>query len=64
MYKVIAVCLLGLYGCGIEVTVNHKVQIDLNSLNEYFRNVCEGEQSPDVDLCIDNKVTNFLNLVL
>lgn len=64
MHRVIVFCLLTLYGCGIEVTVNHKVQIDLNSLNEYFRNVCEGEQSPDVDLCIDNKVTNFLNLVL
>jgi uncharacterized alkaline shock family protein YloU len=57
-------CLLGLYGCGIEVTVNHKIQIDLNSLNEYFRNICEGEQSTNIDLCIDNKVTNFLNLVL
>lgn len=63
---IIILILLGiLTSCGpYEVNVTHTLEIDLSKLETYFRASCEQEQPEDVSGCTENKVGEFLNIVL
>jgi hypothetical protein len=47
-----------------EVNVNHKIQLDMTNLTKYFESICVSEGATDVESCIDEKITEFLKLVL
>ena len=57
--------LLVLNACGPhEVNVNHKISLDMTNITKYFESMCRAEEAVDVDSCVDEKVTEFLKLVL
>lgn len=58
--------LIGLLtSCGpYQINVTHSIQIDLSKLETYFRASCTQEQPEDIDACTENKVGEFLNIVL
>jgi hypothetical protein len=57
--------LITLSACGPhEVNVNHKIQLDMTNLTKYFESICVSEGATDVESCIDEKITEFLKLVL
>lgn len=73
-YLVVLVLFLG--GCATKhkidgevkvqpVAVNHKISVDVLSLKEFYREVCELDTSNDtqqkVDDCINKRVDEFLN---
>ena len=66
LIAIIILILLGvLTSCGpYEVNVKHTLEIDLSKLETYFRASCEQEQPDDVNTCAENKVGEFLNIVL
>jgi len=57
--------LLVLNACGPhEVNVNHKISLDMTNITKYFESMCESEGATDIDLCVDQKITEFFKLVL
>ena len=61
-----ALVIIGLMtSCGpYQINVSHTLEIDLSKLETYFRAYCEQEQPDDVSGCTENKVGEFLNIVL
>lgn len=47
------------------IAVNHKVSVDVLSLKEFYRDICELDSANDtpekIDICINKKVDEFLN---
>jgi hypothetical protein len=66
LIAIVVLILLGLAtSCGpYQVNVTHTLEIDLSKLETYFRASCEQEQPDDVSGCTENKVGEFLNIVL
>jgi hypothetical protein len=66
LISIVVLILLGLItSCGpYEVNVKHTLEIDLSKIETYFRASCEQEQPDDVSGCTENKVDEFLNIVL
>jgi hypothetical protein len=66
LIAIVVLILLGLItSCGpYEVNVKHTLEIDLSKIETYFRASCEQEQPDDVSGCTENKVGEFLNIVL
>jgi hypothetical protein len=57
--------LITLSACGpYEVNVNHKIELDMTNITKYFESICESEGATDIDLCVDQKITEFFKLVL
>lgn len=65
MKRLTLLMLLILNACGpYEVDVTHKIQLDMSNITKYFELMCISENAPDIDLCVDEKVTQFLKMVL
>jgi hypothetical protein len=63
----IALLFLGV-SCGPhQVNVNgeviHKIQIDTEGLKKYFETVCQREGRLDFEICVDEKMGDFFDLV-
>lgn len=64
MYRLIFLSLV-LSSCGPHViNVNHKIEIDLTNLEKYFVAGCQQERPEEVELCVDEKITQFFQIVL
>lgn len=67
MNRYIALMFLGLASCGpyqVEGEVTHKIEIDLVKLETYFEPSCQVEQPDSVQLCVTDKVGQFLQFVM
>lgn len=58
---------IALNGCGgtihVEGQVNQVVQVDFNSVNSYFKNLCEQQNVTDVTSCTNTYTTDFWSTV-
>jgi hypothetical protein len=68
LIAIVVLILIGIMtSCGpyqVNVKHTHILEIDLSKLETYFRASCEEEQPDDVSGCTENKVGEFLNIVL
>ncbi len=48
-----------------ESTVNHVIQIDVRSVYDFYTETCSEKYATqeDIDECIDNSATDFINLL-